>query len=539
MKHIFTTVAFAIFTVAVFAQSPEMFNYQGVARDNGGNVLANQAIGLRISIQESGFNDVYVETHSVTTNSFGLFNVKIGDGTLVSGSFASVQWDNGAHYTKVEMDPAGGTSYQTLGTSQLLSVPYALYAEVSGSGGPTGATGPSGADGSDGAIGPTGADGATGPLVAGNNHETLRHSGTDWEASSKLVNTGSKVGVGDFSGFGPNVELVGELTVKESNTATDGQNGVFLDVINSANNTTGALAGIRFGNYDANTSSPHIPGGIFWSSTGQTFGRGDMLFVTGTAGGVANTNTETRMAILNDGNIGIGTLSPTEKLDVNGNLAFDGNGRSILSPDGALNIESSTGMDIILDNDDNSTNSSLKIKRNGESETILEVKESGDVEVEGEYTYASSKTHYASYSWNDFASTYPESYQFGQSGSINSVYGEFVSGGTSLGYASTGLNLPDGARITELRAWIWDDSASPVRVYIRMQTLGTDAASQVAVIESSSATAMASVQELSAVSSITIDNSTKSYFLRFQGVQNTSDTRLYGVRITYTVDQAN
>ncbi len=118
---------------SVFAQSPEAFKYQAIARDAGGNILSNHNVSLKISILKT--NDtgtsVYIETHTVTTNSFGLINLNIGTGTIVSGDFSSIDWANDKYYLKVEMDPAGGTSYQAMGTSQLLSVPYALNAKSS------------------------------------------------------------------------------------------------------------------------------------------------------------------------------------------------------------------------------------------------------------------------------------------------------------------------------------------------------------------------------------------------------------------------
>lgn len=165
MKRFLLTFSALLISVAIFAQSPEMFKYQGVARDNSGNILSNQSIGLKISILENSStgNVVYSETHSVSTNQFGLFNVEIGNGTVVSGTFSSIGWGSTTHYTQVEMDATGGTSYQLMGVSQLLSVPYALYAKSSGTGGATGPTGPTGADGVTGPQGPTGADGSTGP----------------------------------------------------------------------------------------------------------------------------------------------------------------------------------------------------------------------------------------------------------------------------------------------------------------------------------------------------------------------------------------
>ncbi len=115
------------------AQAPAKFNYQGVARNGSGQPLANQALGLRISIHNLNAAGavVYQETQSVNTNAYGLYTIAIGGGTVVTGAMEDVEWGNGNKYVQVEMDPAGGTAYTDIGTSQLLSVPYAMY---SGSG---------------------------------------------------------------------------------------------------------------------------------------------------------------------------------------------------------------------------------------------------------------------------------------------------------------------------------------------------------------------------------------------------------------------
>jgi hypothetical protein len=122
------------FALILLAQAPEKFNYQGVARDNSGNILANQAIGLQITIHSGSPNgaSVYQETHTVTTNDFGFFNIEIGGGTIVSGVFSNINWGGNSFYNQIEMDATGGTNYQDLGTVQLLSVPYALFAKTTG-----------------------------------------------------------------------------------------------------------------------------------------------------------------------------------------------------------------------------------------------------------------------------------------------------------------------------------------------------------------------------------------------------------------------
>jgi hypothetical protein len=133
MKPIRLILLFISMTVAtsVVAQSPQRFNYQAVARDASGNPLSEKTLGVRISIldnSEAGA-DLYSETFSPTTNKQGLFSVQVGGGDGPSGSFNTIQWGTSAKFLKVEIDAAGGSSYQLLGTSQLLSVPYALAAD--------------------------------------------------------------------------------------------------------------------------------------------------------------------------------------------------------------------------------------------------------------------------------------------------------------------------------------------------------------------------------------------------------------------------
>lgn len=117
-----------------FSQSPQAFKYQAVARDSTGTVLSNTAISLRISIIRGSVygSAAYAETHNATTNSLGLINLEIGSGDIVSGSFSNIDWGTDKYFVKVEMDATGGNNYITMGISQLLSVPYALYAEKAG-----------------------------------------------------------------------------------------------------------------------------------------------------------------------------------------------------------------------------------------------------------------------------------------------------------------------------------------------------------------------------------------------------------------------
>jgi len=165
-------LAVLLLTSTVFialAQTPQGINYQAVVRQANGDVVNNQTVSLRISILAALPPAVYVETHAPTTNSFGLVNVVIGNGAATQGAFSTINWGNSPYFIQLEIDVLGGSNYAMMGTQQLMSVPYALYAETSGQPGTPGATGPTGADGTNGAVGATGAAGSQGIQgVAGN-----------------------------------------------------------------------------------------------------------------------------------------------------------------------------------------------------------------------------------------------------------------------------------------------------------------------------------------------------------------------------------
>ncbi len=137
MKKIFSILTMLLLiAVAGYSQAPGFFNYQGVARNSVGNVLKNQNINLRLTIHDGSATGptVYQESRLTITNPFGLFNVQVGSpgGSNVSGTIAGVNWGVGTKFIQVEIDPAGGTSFINIGTAQLASVPYSLFATLSG-----------------------------------------------------------------------------------------------------------------------------------------------------------------------------------------------------------------------------------------------------------------------------------------------------------------------------------------------------------------------------------------------------------------------
>ena len=133
MKNL-TPFLFLLITFSFFAQSPEKMSYQAVIRDATNTLLTNQPVGMQISILQTTTTGtaVYTETQTVTTNTNGLVSLEIGMGDT-SDDFSAIDWKAGPYFIKTETDPTGGSSYTITGTSQLLSVPFAMYAKSSGS----------------------------------------------------------------------------------------------------------------------------------------------------------------------------------------------------------------------------------------------------------------------------------------------------------------------------------------------------------------------------------------------------------------------
>ncbi len=164
-KEIFTLGIFILLVTGIIAQAPLAIPYQAVARDAAGNLLSNKTVSLRLSVVDGSAEGliIYQEKHSPTTNQFGLFTVNLGSGTPTVSAFSNINWASAAKFLKVELDPNGGSTYMLMGTSQMMSVPYALYAEKSNNPGVPGPAGPQGPTGPKGAKGATGDPGAAGP----------------------------------------------------------------------------------------------------------------------------------------------------------------------------------------------------------------------------------------------------------------------------------------------------------------------------------------------------------------------------------------
>ncbi len=135
MKKIVFILAI-LFQYGLKAQAPQKFSYQVVIRNASNVLVTNQAVGIKISLLQGSATGtaVYVETHTPTTNANGLASIEIGAGTVSTGVFSNINWSAGTYYVQSDVDPTGGTNYTITGTNQLLSVPYALYAQNSSNG---------------------------------------------------------------------------------------------------------------------------------------------------------------------------------------------------------------------------------------------------------------------------------------------------------------------------------------------------------------------------------------------------------------------
>lgn len=133
MRKILIIASLILFSInTIKAQTSDSFKYQAVVRDNSGMVLTDQMVGLQVAIiKDSPSGSIeYKETFSPETNKLGLFQVFIGTGNVVSGDFSKIAWGESDFFIETSIDFSGGTSYILMGTSQLLSVPFALHSKT-------------------------------------------------------------------------------------------------------------------------------------------------------------------------------------------------------------------------------------------------------------------------------------------------------------------------------------------------------------------------------------------------------------------------
>lgn len=303
MKKILLTFGIMLGSFLAYAQVPEKMSYQAIMRNGSGQILSNQAVAVRVSVLQGSPAGaaVYSERLTGNTNVNGLVTLEIGTGTVLTGTFNTINWSTGNYYLKTETDPAGGTNYTIAGTSQLLSVPYAMYAKTAGGGGGSFAI----------------------PYT-----NTVNNAGTLFT----LINDGD----------GTSVEGINNTTTSSiaavrgivSNTAPGG----FSSGVRGINNGTGGLgvgvwgsqAGSGWGVYGVTPSGL----GVYGNSSGAGYGvyansnTGTGLNATSTNGIAANisiANNANANNVLNASTLGNGTVI---------NVSSSGSGAGILSSTG-------------------------------------------------------------------------------------------------------------------------------------------------------------------------------------------------------------
>ncbi len=256
----------AIFTInTVFAQVPQKISYQAIIRNASNTLVANTTVGMKISILEGSTTGLiaYAETQNVSTNDNGLVTLQIGNGTVLSGVFSNISWVTGVYFIKTEIDPTGGTNYTITGTSQLLSVPYALSS----------------------------ADNKWSPNLNGINNNA-GYVGIGTTTPSSLLNVNGQVTI-DQKNFGG----YGGLLIKGGVPGNNYPN-VAMSLINTNN---------------ADIVAAYV-GGVP-TATSVNSESMDLTFATSQTG---VSGLSERMTIKSDGKVGIGTTAPSTKLEVNG-----------------------------------------------------------------------------------------------------------------------------------------------------------------------------------------------------------------------------
>jgi hypothetical protein len=239
---------------SLLAQSPQSFKYQTILRNLSGQPIANRAVRFQVGIQR-GMNGpiVYQEQHSDTTNAQGLAILEVGRGTLINNSpaFSSIRWDSATHFLALAFDSTGSGNFLSMGSFELLSVPYALYSQSSGSSTP----GPQGPQGIPGPQGPPG-NGLSNGTATG---QVLYWNGSAWAIQNPGSNGSLFTLCDSLPTWTPGGQCPGTLTALSCSTAT--HNGTLTSGI-SASGVSSSIP------YTGGNGGPH--NGQTITSTGVT-----------------------------------------------------------------------------------------------------------------------------------------------------------------------------------------------------------------------------------------------------------------------------
>ena len=244
MNKIYTLVSAVLLSISLWAQAPQKMSYQSVIRGANNTLVIEKTVGVRISIlqgNETG-SSVYSELHTPTTNSNGLASLSIGGGKNTTGDFAKIDWSKGPYFVKTETDVAGGTNYQLTAVSELMSVPYALYAANSQPG-PKGDKGEPGNQGIQGQKGDTPQIKVSVSLTG----DTLKFDNGNFVLISGISLANHK----PTSGYGPNISDVDGNTYKTVYIGTQ----------------QWMAENLKVSNYNDGTAIPNVTDNALWENT--------------------------------------------------------------------------------------------------------------------------------------------------------------------------------------------------------------------------------------------------------------------------------